>query len=615
MSTALRAAVSVAMLVGFYVLGLLQLAVVGFLLYEIWTHLSGLAAGKLSWVLLAAVGAVVAGLWKAIRSRPSEPEGLLIGPEQAPVLWQTVREMASEAGTRAPDEIRLVPEVNAAVSEDTRLLGLLGGTRRLYLGMPLLQTFTVDQLRSVLAHELGHYSGSHTRLAAVAYRGRVAMYETLSRVGKWNVFGWVFKGYGRLYLLVSNAVTRQQELEADQVSVRVAGLDAAVGAMREMPVVDAAWDFYFGRYVAHGWELGFAPDDIFGGFGQLYAARTEELARLRDQEPDTETSRWDTHPAPGVRIEAMRALPAGQHTPDRRPAAVLLPQLDGTGLALQAAVFAFGDRTLLPWAEFTAASITAIQQRRADRIFRSAARRLGVQEAGLAEIFDIVATGKLGELAAEFFPDATRKEAAVAFADPMDDLITLAAVRSGVATFQHSWSAPARLVDTNGEPADYAEIAKLAVAPETVEEARQRLAAIGIHVDAARVVEARANASGADVVGAMANVKVDDQDADLILLNRGFVFVPAPKGSSEGEKRLKEMLSRNDPATLANLYRFVPYEEITGARMLKAVPISFELDLHDGATVAVKARWTGEEIGDSRDTVEAVLKQIQERTE
>ncbi|HWS35846.1 MAG TPA: M48 family metallopeptidase [Actinoplanes sp.] len=615
MSTALRAAVSVAMLVGFYLLGLLQLAVVGFLLYEIWNNMSGLSASKLSWVLLAAVGAVVAGLWQAIRSRPSEPEGLVIGPDQAPELWRTVREMAGEAGTRAPDEIRLLPEVNAAVSEDTRLLGLIGGTRRLYLGMPLLQTFTVDQLRSVLAHELGHYSGSHTRLSAVAYRGRAAMHETLSRVGKWNVFGWVFKGYGVLYLLVSNAVTRQQEFEADQVSVRVAGIDAAVSAMRELPVVDAAWDFYFGRYVAYGWEHGFAPDDIFGGFGQLYAARTEELAGLRDQDPDTETSRWDTHPAIGVRIDAMRALPSVPHTPDRRPAATLLPQLDGAGLALQAAVVDFGDRTVLPWAEFTAASITAVQQRRADRIFRSAARRLDVPEAGLAEILDLVADGKLGELAAEFFPDATRKEAAVAFADPMDDLITLAAVRSGVATFQHSWSAPARLAGADGEPADYSEIAKLAVDPQTVGEARQRLAAIGIHLEAARVVEATATASGADVLGAMANIKVDDQDADLILLNRGFVFVPAPRGASEGEKRLKEMLANNDPEVLANLYRFVPYEEVTGARITKAVPINFELTLHGGAVVTVKERWSGEELGKSRETLEAVLNRISERAE
>ncbi|MEU4155968.1 M48 family metallopeptidase [Actinoplanes sp. NPDC026670] len=598
MSTALRAAVSVAMLVGFYVLGLLQLALVGWLIYEIWAHSHSAGAAKLSWLLLAAVGAVLVGLWKAIRAQPGEPEGLLLGPEQAPDLWRTVREMAAEAGTRAPDEIRLVPEVNAAVSEDTKALGLIAGTRRLYLGMPLLQTFTVDQLRSVIAHELGHYSGSHTRLSAVAYRGRAAMHETLSRVGKWNVFGWVFKGYGMLYLLVSNAVTRRQEFEADQVSVRVAGVEAAVSAMRELPVVDTAWDFYFGRYVAYGWEHGYAPDDIFGGFGQLYAARTEELARLRDEEPDSETSRWDTHPAIGVRIEAMRALPPVQHAPDRRPASSLL-HLDGAGLALQAAVVDFGPRTVLPWADFTAASIIAVQQRRADQVFRSAARLLGVQEAGLADIFDLVAADRLGELTA----------------DLMDDLITLAAVRSGAARWQHSWSAPARLTDVHGQPVDYAEIAKLAVSPATVGEARQRLAAIGIHVEAARVVETKATASGSDVIGAMANVRIDEQEHDLILLDRGFLFVPAPNSTSEGEQRLHQLLSNNDPAVLAQHYRFVPYEEVTGARITKAVPINAELDLHGGATVSIKERWSSDQLGKSRDTLEAVLNRINGRAE
>ena len=81
--------------------------------------------------------------------------GPTLTPADAPALWEAVRERPAEAGTRAPDDIRLLPDVNAAVSEDTRLLGR-GGTGHLYLGVPLLQTLDVGQLRSVLAHELGH---------------------------------------------------------------------------------------------------------------------------------------------------------------------------------------------------------------------------------------------------------------------------------------------------------------------------------------------------------------------------------------------------------------------------------------------------------------------------
>ncbi len=38
----------------------------------------------------------------------------------------------------------------------------------MYIGAPLLIGLSVDQMRSVLAHELGHYSGRHTALAASA---------------------------------------------------------------------------------------------------------------------------------------------------------------------------------------------------------------------------------------------------------------------------------------------------------------------------------------------------------------------------------------------------------------------------------------------------------------
>lgn len=80
------------------------------------------------------------------------------------MLWDTVRRLADDVGTRVPDEIRIVPEVNAAVVEESQLLGLHAGRRYLYLGIPLLQGLSVAQLQAVIAHELGHYSGRHGQI-------------------------------------------------------------------------------------------------------------------------------------------------------------------------------------------------------------------------------------------------------------------------------------------------------------------------------------------------------------------------------------------------------------------------------------------------------------------
>ncbi|GAA2493364.1 M48 family metallopeptidase [Winogradskya humida] len=610
-----RAAASLAMLLGFYVVALIQLVIV--IAFAIWVGVETTAfiGAKIAIPLVIAVGATFVGVFKAMRTRSGAEHGLLVTPQAAPELWNTVHALATEVGTRMPDEIRLVPEVNAAVSEDAKLLGLIGGRRRLYLGMPLIQAYSVDQMRSIIAHELGHYSGRHTGLGVAAYRGRLAVEETVEQLGRFNPVGIVFRGYSRLYLLVDNAASRSQEREADRASVRVAGPAAAIEALKDLPAVSAAWGFYFSRYVAPGWEAGYAPDDLFGGFGQLVAARQEELAELRQQEPEEATSRWDTHPSLADRIAIMRAAPQQAHPVDGRPATVLLPSIQQAGVALQREVVEVGSRQVLPWPQFIAAATTAGLQRTSDRIFRSLTRLTGTSEPSLGALLDLVEAGRLGELAEEFFSNATRKEAAVKFSGPMDMMLTLAAIRSGKAFWQMSWTEPVKLVDADGADLDLEDIAKLAVNPETLGEARSRLAEMGVRVEAATVIEAKATGRGAEVIGAMANVKVDGIESDLVLLNRGFVVASAPKKSDKGEQRLEELVQMYTGEELAARFRFIPFEEAGGATITKRTPIRAELRLHDGTVVTMEERWSGDQLGKSRDTLVEILERIIRNTE
>src|SRR3954465_5896177 len=154
MATTVRAALSVLMLLGFYVLALAMVAGLGWLAVLGFQGHHGPAAAKLAFLTSAVAVPIVVALWRVATARPEPEQGLALAPQQAPQLWHLVRELSAVAQTRMPDEILLIPIVNAAVSEDTRLLGLIGGRRRLYLGVPLLQALSVAQLRSVLAHEL-----------------------------------------------------------------------------------------------------------------------------------------------------------------------------------------------------------------------------------------------------------------------------------------------------------------------------------------------------------------------------------------------------------------------------------------------------------------------------
>ncbi|HET9419914.1 MAG TPA: hypothetical protein VFO49_02170 [Nocardioides sp.] len=158
-----RAAMAVLLLLGAYVLAAGMVAVLGFAVYEGFVHgFGGVLLGKGMVLLLILTLALGRALWAARMPKDLEPDGLAITPDDQPRLWEEVRAVATTIGTRAPDEIRLVAEVNAAVTEESRWLGLVGGRRvnalilkRLGWGESLVAVFrhgSMDPMRTVVRH-------------------------------------------------------------------------------------------------------------------------------------------------------------------------------------------------------------------------------------------------------------------------------------------------------------------------------------------------------------------------------------------------------------------------------------------------------------------------------
>ncbi len=195
-----------------------------------------------------------------------------------PALWERVRFLARAVGTRPPARIYLVPDVNAAVWENAKLLGLIPGRRSMMIGMPLLIALTPAQFDSVIAHELGHYGNRDTRLGALDHRARESVMAAVAaaqgrltarrgadgkprrfRLPGQAVFVALFRMYARLVLSVTQQASRRQEIAADSVAAAVAGQANAAAGLRELPAVEAAFSFYIDRYVAAGVERDMLP--------------------------------------------------------------------------------------------------------------------------------------------------------------------------------------------------------------------------------------------------------------------------------------------------------------------------------------------------------------------
>ena len=306
-----RVLASATALAGFLLVAALQLALVVVPVLLLLSMLPGAAALRLGLpVCIATVGVMAYATWRALHTRRPEPVGIPVTRADAPQLWALLDGAAATAGTRAPDRVTIVADAAAKIIERTYLLGLFGGRRDLYLGLPLLQAWDEAHLRAVTAHELGHFSPRLGRLAPLAYRGRVAIGRTVPRIPARNPAGPLLRTYAKFYRRVDAPFSRAQELTADQIAAEYAGRTAAAAVLRDLPALEALQRIFHAEYLGPGWQAGHVPDDLFGGFLRVLAARADDVAVLRARDPGKPTT-WDTHPPVAARLTALTPAPAG----------------------------------------------------------------------------------------------------------------------------------------------------------------------------------------------------------------------------------------------------------------------------------------------------------------
>jgi Zn-dependent protease with chaperone function len=429
----IRAVVAASLLAGFYLVGLALIGSLLWLAVQLWGPLGGGIAGDVS-VLAAAVAIGLAvPTWQLLRARPEAPDGVSLGEEQAPALWHLVQEVADAVGTRVPDEIRLVTEVNAAVWEDAGRVGLRRGQRILYVGVPLLQALTVTQMRAVVAHELGHYARGHAAFGTVAYRGSRSIVRTIDGVGPERAAGLLLTAYAALYFAVALAVLRRLELEADLAAVRVAGARATREALKALPRLAVAWSAAVDRCIDVAWQRGRTTAEMLDVYRSLVAQRSLAGSReVGSAAGATLTSRWNTHPPLTERLsliggEESDHEPAGQSDP--RAAVDLVVDRDAVAATLDTEAFV---TTLEVVVRFAA-------ERGADELYAAAADVTGTKRRGLGGVLDILETGGGEALRIALSGNAGSVDAA-GTDNPLTDHVEAAISAAFVASKQARWT-------------------------------------------------------------------------------------------------------------------------------------------------------------------------------
>lgn len=324
-SLAGRAFMAVGLMIGFYLLaGIIVSALLLIPVVEYWV--AHRVHAKLA--LICVFGAITI-LWSVIpRADHFEPPGPRLTRDGQPRLFAQLEDIARATGQEMPSEVYAVGNINAWVAQRGGILGF-GSRRVMGLGLPLMQQLSVTQFRAVLAHEFGHYFGGDTELGPWVYKTRAAIVRTVQSLSGENGGGSLlqapFAAYGRLFLQITQSVSRQQEFSADALAARTVGARPLMEGLQVVHRCAPAFSAYFQHELAPIIAAGYhAP--VTEGFQRFTGTRrvaTLMEVGLQEEMKKDRSDPYDSHPALGERIAALEQLPVGMVS-DPDPSALSL---------------------------------------------------------------------------------------------------------------------------------------------------------------------------------------------------------------------------------------------------------------------------------------------------
>lgn len=170
-----------------------------------------------------------------------------------PRLGLLIREVAKKTGGRIPDNVILGLEptfyaTNASVQTPYMKGSLKGQT--LHLSLPLMNLLSAAELKAVVGHELGHFSGGDTQYSMRFAPAFASLHGAMSKVEarKWTISGILVTPTRLLLQHVVGAfeaanarINRQRELRADKLGASAASPNDVAFSLLKASVGGSVW--------------------------------------------------------------------------------------------------------------------------------------------------------------------------------------------------------------------------------------------------------------------------------------------------------------------------------------------------------------------------------------
>lgn len=351
-------------------LSLILVAVIGYLVYEIIINLkfnyfvilvSGGLIGMAAFILIFLVKFIFSF------QKNDTSAFIEIKRNQEPELFQLIDDVVSEVGTDRPKKVFLCNEVNAFVNYNSTFWSMfLPVKKNLTIGMGLINTTTVSELKAILAHEFGHFSQRSMKVGSYVNQANKMIYDMLynnksftesmesfasahailvlfTKFAVWFITGiqWILAKFYDFLYLKHMSLSRQMEFNADAIATYVVGSDVKTASLLRLNLADAALNNSLNFYLDKNIDAD--TKNIYQNQTTLlqYLAKENnheiknDLPYINENEIEKYNKsklhiedQWASHPTTKQRVEAIKKLNIPSENVDSRLAKSIVRQFD-----------------------------------------------------------------------------------------------------------------------------------------------------------------------------------------------------------------------------------------------------------------------------------------------
>lgn len=282
-----------------------------FLIYYILNNVSNTISGSLVFPLFVLLFIINKTLWIKIQ----KPGGIILTRDENNNIYNLVKEIQQKMKSKKIHQIILNDNLDISIIQRPRL-GTLGFYKNyLIIGLPILMALNENELKCIIAHELGHLSDRYGRFNFYLYRIKNTLYQIMISLeeNKQKLL-WVYKKFINVYLSIFETQTflmiRKYECKVDLAVSNITDNNTFGSALLKLNIVSNYLDNIFSKNIYDLAKNHTEP--IYYVYNEMYTDLTQHIDetlinKYKKITLNKKSSYMDTHPSLKERLTLIGA--------------------------------------------------------------------------------------------------------------------------------------------------------------------------------------------------------------------------------------------------------------------------------------------------------------------